>query len=462
MKKKSLAITGILILFLLIPLSFSLACTGASVPQLPHKFSGKILTSGASNASSSNLLTATLESNEFTIYTDANGSYGMSSPFLVEKCGTSADNTITFKFQGQSLSGTQTFSAGQATEYNITLTAGIYMCGDGTCNGGEVCGTTNIYTACNRDCGECTTTTPSSGGTTTPAAGVQGGTGGAPAGGAGGKEEEEMETLTATNDEETEVSYSRSLDVDTENGRSTVNIQIRNDNSYTLKNFEYRERIPETVATDPSQLSFSIQPTRFEKGSIIAVWLFEKLEPKETIAISYTVDKVIKSLSNFSAGIVSLEPKEAGAAEAKKVSMEAPKNAKAGDIVAITLAYENGTAAGGIAVKVTTPLNKVLSLTTDAQGKASYTATEAGTYSYSVGKGYVLAVGKSTTVSEASKPAAPPSGAPKAEGAAPSEAKEAEGGLFGLELFATIVLGAVILVVIVGAYVLLKGKKKRL
>ncbi len=184
-----------------------------------------------------------------------------------------------------------------------------------------------------------------------------------------------------------QVSYARTLDVDRVSGTSTVNLIIKNEMSNALENFEYKERIPESVATDSSQLAFSLNPTRFEKGSIIAVWSIDKLDPGESISISYSVNKVISSLTGITASVVSIAaPGQTGkkpVSAATKLKISGPVQVTVGDKITLTVIDEKGAYAVDALVKVTTPLGKVLQIYANEQGKIEFTAIDAGVYSYS-------------------------------------------------------------------------------
>lgn len=88
--------------------------------------------------------------------------------------------------------------------------------------------------------------------------------------------------------------------------RSTFTLVVENTGSMALRGVEFRERIPDDVATDASQLTFNPQPARFERGSIIAVWLLD-IAPGEKRTLTYSVNKRLDSsvLAKFAAPSIS-------------------------------------------------------------------------------------------------------------------------------------------------------------
>lgn len=72
---------------------------------------------------------------------------------------------------------------------------------------------------------------------------------------------------------------------------STFTLTIKNTARIPLKDLEIKEEIPAEVATKKEQLHFAIPPTRFEEGSIIAVWKIDRLEANSSVQFSYWVDK---------------------------------------------------------------------------------------------------------------------------------------------------------------------------
>ncbi|PIN83277.1 hypothetical protein COV61_03595, partial [Candidatus Micrarchaeota archaeon CG11_big_fil_rev_8_21_14_0_20_47_5] len=258
-----------------------------------------------------------------------------------------------------------------------------------------------------------TTCTSTSSGTTTTGSTTSGGT---PYSGAGTTpttaSQPNVETASATVEGQA-VEITRSLDVYAAassggSASSQITVSVRNSGQQNVNNIEVREHIPDSIATDVSQLQFSVQPDSFEQGSIIAVWKVAELAAGETFSVWYSVNKVVTSTqfkegeaSAMTAAQAAQEAAEKEAAKAVKVSLMAAASATVGDTISITAKDEAGAPISGLEITVTSPSERLLTLTTDASGKATFTAGEAGAYKYSVGTGYLLLVAKSTAVSAA-------------------------------------------------------------
>jgi hypothetical protein len=68
-----------------------------------------------------------------------------------------------------------------------------------------------------------------------------------------------------------------------------------------------KSEIPSRVAASPEDIVFSIPPTRFESGSIIAVWELEGgIGSGESLTITYSVKKQISTLTDFKTTVSNL------------------------------------------------------------------------------------------------------------------------------------------------------------
>ena len=98
----------------------------------------------------------------------------------------------------------------------------------------------------------------------------------------------------------TTASVTRSVIYDSTSKQSTFTLKVQNTGNTPTGQITVKERIPSRVANATDQLSFSLQPTRFENGSIIAVWeLPNGIGAGETFAITYNVAKAVTTLSDF-------------------------------------------------------------------------------------------------------------------------------------------------------------------
>ncbi len=86
-------------------------------------------------------------------------------------------------------------------------------------------------------------------------------------------------------------------------GKSVFTLKLVNSGNKSTGPITVREHIPEKVANSTDQLSFSFQPTRFESGSIIAVWDIAGIGVGESFSISYTVAKKVYSTTGFDMSI---------------------------------------------------------------------------------------------------------------------------------------------------------------
>ena len=363
-------------------------------------------------------------------------------------------NSVTSLSMGASSSTTLQWTISVPTYFSTSKTAVLELGSDSDSFTSTITSACpSGYTVCNGACAASCPSSSSSSTTTTTTT-----TGGTPLG--GGNPEPELETLTTESGQI--ISYSRTLDSDPTGGSSTVTLLIKNEQTTALTNFEYRERIPSNFAGSISELAFSLQPTRFEEGSIIAVWVIEKLEPGESIAIAYTVDRLVNSLVGFSAEVKTITTPQttAPAGGLQKLTISGIKNAKVGEKITLTLA-KAGASASGVSLKITTPLGKVLTLVSNAQGKVEFNVSDAGVYRYSA-DGYIIEGISSTTVTggAGAVPILPQSPAEQTpQGGTASSAPSVLGlaALCSLPIMALI--GLAVLAVI--AYYYMKGKKRR-
>ncbi|MFH0973598.1 MAG: hypothetical protein V1817_02305 [Candidatus Micrarchaeota archaeon] len=71
---------------------------------------------------------------------------------------------------------------------------------------------------------------------------------------------------------------------------STISLSLRNEGSTALTELVVRERIPDAIASDPSEIiNFSVAPARVVKGSVVVDWMFNNIGPNETKTVTYTV-----------------------------------------------------------------------------------------------------------------------------------------------------------------------------
>lgn len=74
---------------------------------------------------------------------------------------------------------------------------------------------------------------------------------------------------------------------------TTITLTMSNNGEARLEDFMLRERIPDAIARDPSELAFSVKPDYFQKGSVIAVWSFGYLNPGDSLSVGYSVDRFL-------------------------------------------------------------------------------------------------------------------------------------------------------------------------
>ena len=179
-----------------------------------------------------------------------------------------------------------------------------------------------------------------------------------------------------------EVQYSRHIAVSSDSASTStaVSIAVTNNLPQEINNLEIRERIPASFALYPSQITFSIQPDRFESGSIIAVWKIAALKPGESIAIVYSVAGQPTFLS--SEFVLLLSVSQAQQPVSKPVAISAPPKVVVADTVNLLASYDNGSVAAGIDISVTGPDGKKITLRTNSAGAVSFRANLEGTYSY--------------------------------------------------------------------------------
>ncbi|MBI5159109.1 DUF4198 domain-containing protein [Candidatus Micrarchaeota archaeon] len=95
-----------------------------------------------------------------------------------------------------------------------------------------------------------------------------------------------------------------------------------------------------------------------------------------------------------------------------QASLDAPTQATLGDTITLTLTANNAPAPN-VAVKISTPSGKIVSKTTDENGRATFVATEEGFYDYSA-EGYSIGLVETFVKTQAvtTPPVTPPTTAP--------------------------------------------------
>lgn len=76
---------------------------------------------------------------------------------------------------------------------------------------------------------------------------------------------------------------------------SVFSLFLEHNGDRILNNLEFKEKLPTEVASKENELKISLKPERFEQGSLILVWVFEKLSPKESIRLNYSVNKMLSA-----------------------------------------------------------------------------------------------------------------------------------------------------------------------
>jgi len=118
-------------------------------------------------------------------------------------------------------------------------------------------------------------------------------------------------------------------------GFSTFTLIVKNVLNRTVYDVLITEVIPDSVASDPSQVyDFSIPPLSVRKGSVVVTWLFENVEPGETKNVSYRVAKRTdsQSLNDFETPKV-VTAAVAGGASATLVPSVGGRSGSSGSIV---------------------------------------------------------------------------------------------------------------------------------
>jgi hypothetical protein len=177
---------------------------------------------------------------------------------------------------------------------------------------------------------------------------------------------------------------------------SNITIELKNRGSLTVYNLTYKEGIPSSVTANRNDLTFSPQPNSFETGSIVAVWVFAKLEPAEDVTLNYSVKKLVEDLS----GVWSkLSATKEAPPSIQTAAISGPVEAFLDGTITLTVLV-NGTEKEGLVVVVTAPSGDKRNYTTDYGGDVEFKAEEKGTYTYSV-VGYTTTGITATSVKEA-------------------------------------------------------------
>src|SRR3989338_2182237 len=193
--------------------------------------------------------------------------------------GDTSSTSISFVINNTEI-GTGTFSEGAVIRLDFTGVSGSVL-------------------ACLANCTNATTTT------TTTTGGNSGGGGG---GGGGGSSSSTTESETFTVDalrpggdgsgegDTTTIEVTTGHSYDSGSGVTTFSLKIGNTGQSGTVPLSVKQHIPNRIASTPLELTFSLEPTRFENGSVIAIWDFANGIPSgETYTITYSVKKRVSS-----------------------------------------------------------------------------------------------------------------------------------------------------------------------
>lgn len=171
---------------------------------------------------------------------------------------------------------------------------------------------------------------------------------------------------------------------------STVTLTITNNGNTALGGVALSEDISYLPAG--RQVTFSTQPDYLDGRT--ARWNIGMLGAGKSAMVSYKVPGMIgpESLARLSAPVATYTKAAA--------SLAAPSRATQGNPVVIALKDAKLAPLAGVEVAVNAPTGEILLLDTDAQGRAEYTPTDAGFYTYSV-NGYDIASMPTTSVEQA-------------------------------------------------------------
>lgn len=268
--------------------------------------------------------------------------------------------------------------------------------------------------------------------------------------------------------------YTSSVTVSPDNV-TTVTMAIRNNQSYALKNFEVKIKVPESFTTDKNALEFNLAPDRFESGSIVPVWKFSLLNPGETLVLFFSANKpTLLTGKDFALSVVSASAEVVSGGEGQGTqpvliegSLAGPQSAYAGEQISVTFTPKSGVPVNGVVVVVTNPKRQVSEHMTDASGSIYIADAIEGQYSFALKDG-VLSKAYSLTVMQ--KPSVQPSmpSAPTSQQETPAAGQQEQqsggsnaGLILGLGGATLIIAGLVLAAAIVVAVFWLGGRKKK-
>ncbi|MCX8194611.1 MAG: Ig-like domain-containing protein [Candidatus Micrarchaeota archaeon] len=188
---------------------------------------------------------------------------------------------------------------------------------------------------------------------------------------------------TAALDAASSITYTREVSGDEET--TTVALSVTNPTDTEMKNVLLKEKIPAAFATDPTKISFSQKPSYFESGSIVAVWEFAKIKPKEKISITYSVAREASvKASDFKLSAAFKAPPEPGKEAALSVpaSVSAPEKVVIGKEVSVQLTDAAGKPLKNVLVSIKGPEGETVDYMTDQQGTLRFTPEVSGKYYY--------------------------------------------------------------------------------
>lgn len=211
-----------------------------------------------------------------------------------------------------------------------------------------------------------------------------------------------------------------------------VSISVKNTNSRTVRNLAITEDI--TWITSTKNIKFSSAPNENDGRKV--AWNIDSLAPSEKVEFSYITDAPINPK------VVSAMEMPAVAYSNPSAVLNAPRNAKQGEQIAIYLTGTDRKAAGNALITVTSPLGDEFELRTNPSGMAFFKPADAGYYTYSV-EGYDVAFLPTTEVSQIDF------GAATAAATVPEKPKDKEMPFFGALAGAWPLIAGIMLVALV-------------
>ncbi len=182
-------------------------------------------------------------------------------------------------------------------------------------------------------------------------------------------------------------------DIEREEDKTTVTLEITNECDKDVENFELREYLPEEAVL--ATVTYSVEPTQIYLQPFVLIWEISELQDGETMTFVYIINMEIES-NDFEARIYSTKEETE---PIQTVELLAPKSAFIGDNITLIIKSEQDLAIPNAEITVTSPFGKEETLITDENGKAYFVPEVSGEYKYKI-KNAILKISVSTKVNE--------------------------------------------------------------